>query len=98
VRDYVHEHLSEGISLDDLAGAAGLSRFHFARCFRQTTGTSPHEFVVRERVARAEALLRRTHDPLLDIATRCGFADQSHMTRVVKKHLGRTPGQVRAGA
>jgi AraC family transcriptional regulator len=98
VRDYVHEHLSEGISLDDLAGAAGLSRFHFARCFRQTTGTSPHEFVVRERVARAEVLLRRTHDPLLDIATRCGFADQSHMTRVVKKHLGRTPGQVRAGA
>lgn len=98
VRDYVHHHLGETIRLDDLAGQVGLSRFHFARRFRRTTGTTPHEFVVRLRVDRARTLLRRTGIPLHEVALTCGFADQSHLTREFKKRVGETPGRFRAAA
>jgi len=95
VRDYVQAHLRERISLDDLAAAVSLSRFHFARRFRQSTGTSPHEFVLRQRVARARTMLTRTGAPLTDVALACGFADQSHLNRVFKAHVGTTPGRFR---
>jgi AraC family transcriptional regulator len=95
VRDYVHEHLRQNISLDDLARAVGLSRYHFARRFRQSTGTTPHKFVLQQRVERAKTLLQRTNMPLLDIACSCGFADQSHMTREFRKTVGVTPGRYR---
>lgn len=95
VRDYIHAHLGETILLQNLADAAGLSRYHFARRFRQSTGTSPHEFVLRQQVEQAKTMLSRTSTPLLDIAVRCGFADQSHLTRVFKKHVGATPGHYR---
>jgi AraC family transcriptional regulator len=96
VRDYVTEHLHERIALDDLAATVALSRFHFARRFRQSMGTSPHEFVLAQRVGRARTMLSRTDERLHDIAFRCGFADQSHMTRVFKRHVGVTPGRFRA--
>lgn len=95
VRDYVETHLAERMSVDDLAGTVALSRFHFARRFRQSTGTSPHEFVLRRRVQRAAALLARTDATLLDVALRCGFADQSHLTRVFRTRTGTTPGRYR---
>lgn len=96
VRDYVEAHLGENVSLDDLAAAVALSRFHFARMFRQSVGTSPHEFVLEQRLARARAMLSRTNAPLPDVAASCGFADQSHMNRVFRKRVGQTPGQFRA--
>jgi AraC family transcriptional regulator len=97
VRNYVHEHLQENISLDDLAGTVGLSRYHFARRFRQSTSTTPYEFILQQRVERAKTLLHRTNPPLHDIACICGFADQSHMTREFRKRVGVTPGRYRAG-
>lgn len=96
VSDYIHTHLGETIILEDLATSVALSRSHFARRFRRSTGTSPHEFVLRLRVEQAETLLSRTSLPLLDVALRCGFADQSHLTRVFKKRVGTTPGHYRA--
>src|SRR5579875_947105 len=59
VRDYIHAHLDQTISLDHLAASVALSRFHFARRFRQSTGTTPHEFVLRERVEQAKVMLAR---------------------------------------
>lgn len=97
VRDYVQEHLGERISLGDLATSVAMSRYHFARRFRQSMGTSPHEFVLDQRVARAQVMLTRTNTPLLDVAVTCGFADQSHMTRVLRTRTGTTPGQMRNG-
>jgi AraC family transcriptional regulator len=98
VADYIRCHLDQTITLDDLAASVAFSRFHFARCFRRSTGASPHEFVLRQRIEQAKTMLARTDVALLDIAARCGFADQSHMTRVFNKHVGTTPGQYRSGA
>ena len=95
VDDYVKAHLDESISLNDLASTLALSRYHFARGFREAMGLTPHEFVLQQRVARAQLLLSRTRKPLHEIASMCGFADQSHMTRVFKKQLGTTPGKYR---
>lgn len=96
VREYIREHLSQKVSLDDLAGSVALSRFHFARRFRASTGYSPYDFVIRQRIELAKMLLTRTDTDLLEIVYRCGFADQSHLTRVFKKHVGVTPGRYRA--
>jgi AraC family transcriptional regulator len=98
VRDYVENNLHAKLTLDDLAATVGLSKFHFARRFRASTGTTPHEFVLRHRVDRARRLLQRTSIPLPEIAQTCGFADQSHMNRVVRRRLGATPGEVRRRA
>ncbi len=89
------EHLDERVSLDDLAASVSLSRFHFARRFRRSTGRSPHDCVVTQRVDKAQTMLSRTNIPLTDIAVRCGFADQSHFTRVFKARVGTTPGRFR---
>ena len=91
-------HLGENISLNDLAAAVALSRFHFARMFRQSVGTSPHEYVLQQRLERARTMLSRTNASLLEIAGCCGFADQSHMNRVFRKRVGQTPGQYRTSA
>jgi len=96
VRDYIQHHLARAITLDDLAGQAGMSRFHFARRFRSATGTTPHEFLLQQRVKRARTMLERTNTPLPEIARECGFADQSHLTREFKKRVGMTPGAYRA--
>jgi AraC family transcriptional regulator len=96
VRDFVEEHLHERIALDDLATLVGLSRCRFVRRFRCSTGTSPHGFVLDRRVARAKLLLTRTGMPLSDVALRCGFADQSHLTRVFRARVGVPPGRFRA--
>jgi AraC family transcriptional regulator len=95
ISDYVQTHLNESISLTDLAGAVALSRYHFARGFRAAMGMTPHEFVQKQRVAKVQLMLHRTRTPLHEIASACGFADQSHMTRVFKQHLGVTPGKYR---
>ena len=95
VRDYVHEHLQDNLSVGDLAGIVDLSRFQFARRFKQSTGTTPHVYVMDERVARAKTLLRRTGIPLAQVAHQCGFADQSHMNRAFGGRVGTTPGQYR---
>jgi AraC family transcriptional regulator len=98
VRDYVQSHLHGKLTLDELAATTGLSKFHFARRFRASTGTTPHEFVLRHRVDRARRLLARTGIPLSEVAATCGFADQSHMNRVLRRRLGATPGEVRRRA
>ncbi len=97
VRDYIHHHLDQKVSLDDLAASVALSRFHFSRRFRRSVGFSPHEFVIRQRVELAKMLLSRTNARVLDVVSRCGFADQSHLTRVFKKYVGVTPGKYRSG-
>lgn len=96
VTRHVEDNLAASLTLADLAAVAHVSPFHFARVFRASTGRSPHRYVLERRVALAEQLLTRTTLPIAEVAARAGFADQSHLTRVLGRHLGRTPGAVRA--
>jgi AraC family transcriptional regulator len=91
VMDFVQAHLSQDLSLESLAQQTGFSPYHFARLFRQTTGESPHQFVMRQRVERAQCLLAKRDIPLAHVALECGFANQSHLTQIFKRHLGLTP-------
>lgn len=91
VADFIQAHLSQDLSLEALAQQIGFSPYHFARLFRQTTGESPHQFVLRQRVERAQHLLKATNIPLASIPLESGFANQSHLTRLFKRQLGLTP-------
>jgi AraC family transcriptional regulator len=88
---FVQAHLDQDLSLEALAHQAGFSASHFARLFRHTTGASPHQFVLRQRIERAQRLLTEQEMPLACVARACGFADQSHLTQAFKRHLGLTP-------
>ena len=95
VRDYVEVHLDETISLDVLAGIAGLSMYHFARAFKQSEGVTPHEYIVHRRVRHGLELLADTDLPLSEIALALGFSDQSHFARRFREHVGVTPSSYR---
>lgn len=90
VADYLRAHQSENLSLDDLAKVAGMNRFVLLRQFREALGVTPHQYQRILRVILAKQLLRQGM-PLAEIATTCGFADQSHMTREFKRRTGITP-------
>ncbi len=79
-------------SLSELALLCGLSRSHFVRAFKQTTGLPPHRWLLMQRVKRAKTLLHDTERSITEIALDCGFADQSHFTRVFSKIFGISPG------
>jgi len=91
VTDLVLSNPGKNLSLRSLAAKSGLSPFHFARLFRMTTGTSPHQFVLAQRLEKAKCLLRETEAALADVALDAGFANQSHMTRMFKRRFGLTP-------
>jgi AraC family transcriptional regulator len=95
VLDYVRAHLQADLTLEELAAQVGFSAYHFARLFRQATGETPHRFVLRERIRRAKQLLSGTELPLATVALESGFANQSHLTSMFKRHVGRTPRQYR---
>jgi AraC-like DNA-binding protein len=96
VCDYIEVHLDDRLTLADLAGVACLSPYHFSRSFKQAVGVGPQRYVMRRRVERAKALMRRTDQPLALIAQEVGFADQSHLTAVFRREIGVTPGHFRA--
>jgi AraC family transcriptional regulator len=91
VIDCVQAHIGQDLSLEVLAQQVGFSSYYFARLFYQTTGESPHQFVLRQRIEHAQHLLKETDVPLAHIALESGFANQSHLTQAFKRHLGLTP-------
>ncbi|HVY92556.1 MAG TPA: AraC family transcriptional regulator [Bryobacteraceae bacterium] len=92
VKELMRESLHEEIPLSRLAEECGLSVRHFARAFRQSTGASPHRWLLKHRVEEAQKLLGKRIFTLSDIALSCGFADQSHFTRVFTAMVGTGPG------
>ena len=97
VMDFILEHLSQDLSLEMMAQQIGFSAYHFARLFRDTTGETPHQFVLRRRIERAQHLLKETDESLTGVALESGFANQSHLTQVFRRHLGLTPRAYRQG-
>ena len=96
VRDYIETHLDDRLTLTDLAGVACLSPYHFSRSFKERVGTGPQRYVMQRRLERAKTLIRRSNQPLADIAQQVGFADQSHLTSIFRREMGVTPGRYRA--
>ena len=96
VRDYLHARWAEPVTLAELSAVAGLSPFRLTRVFKAATGLPPHAYQVQLRVTQAQEGLRAGR-PIAEVALDCGFADQSHLTRVFKRSLGFTPGRFRKG-
>jgi AraC family transcriptional regulator len=90
VTDYIHDHLSEKLSLSALSELVGLSPYYFARQFKQTTGQSPHQYILARRIEQAKQQLLRGA-PLAQITEQLGFADQSHLSRSFKRVIGISP-------
>ncbi len=91
VIDYVDANLSGELSLPDLAAVAQLSPFHFARAFAQTTGRTPHAYVMDRRLEAAKRLLRGSSLSIAAIAEGCGFASASHLSSRFRRVTGFTP-------
>jgi AraC-like DNA-binding protein len=85
-------NLEGDVSLADLANDCGVSVSHFSRAFRQSTGVSPHQWLLKRRADQAKSLLRDRTLSLSEVALSCGFADQSHFTRVFTRMTGVSPG------
>jgi AraC family transcriptional regulator len=96
VQDYIAEKLAEDVSVEFLAGLVELSPFHFSRVFKQTTGTSPLQFVTRERITRAQQLIRETSRSLIEIALEVGYTSPSHFAQVFRRVVGVTPTEFRS--
>jgi AraC family transcriptional regulator len=94
-QDFIEEHLEQHIGLEEIATAAGLSAFHFARCFKEATGLAPYRYVLLRRVERAKDLLENTSQTLAEIALACGFSTQQHLTEIFRTHNGVPPGRYR---
>lgn len=95
VLDYVEANLEGDLTIDRMASIACLSRYHFARAFKQAVGQSPHRYVSAKRLERAKALLIQGDRPLLDIALALSFSCQANFTRAFRQVTGQTPGQFR---
>lgn len=96
--DFLESNLGRCVSLQEVAGAARVSRFHFARKFRLSTGTSPKKYLMKIRIERAKQLLIEGNMPIGSIAADLGFADQSHFVRNFRRLVGQTPRSYAQGA
>ncbi len=95
VYEYIERHLDGPLTLRELAAFAGLSVFHFLRCFKRCTGMPPHAYVRGRRIERAKQLLARGEATIAEVAFRCGFADQSSFARTFHRIVGDTPREFR---
>lgn len=89
---YIERNIENVLRIDDLAAQVGLSRYHFLRCFKRATGSSPLQYVLARRVERARELLARSEESIAAVAYAAGFSSQSHLNAMFKRHLGVTPG------
>ncbi|MES1183240.1 MAG: AraC family transcriptional regulator [Myxococcales bacterium] len=91
-KEFLHDSFAANVSLDDLARATNLSKFHLARCFRECTGMAPHQYQKLLRLQAARRLLE-IGETVRSAASTAGFADASHLTRAFREWLGVSPGQ-----
>jgi AraC-like DNA-binding protein len=91
VKAHVEAHLDSTLRMRDLAAIVRLSTGHFSRSFTRSFGVAPFAYVAGRRFARAQELMLTTDDPLSQIALACGLCDQSHLTRLFRRHVGTSP-------
>jgi AraC family transcriptional regulator len=95
IKELVDAKMEDDLSLDEMAQSVGLSTAHFARMFRKSTGETPHQFVLGQRIERAKAMLRGPVARVLDVAVACGFKTQQHFAQVFRDVCGVSPTEYR---
>ena len=91
VLEYIHAHTDQNPSLFEMARQVQMSPYHFSRLFKQSTGQSPHQYLIGRRLQQAKQLLITTGLSIAEIAAQTGFTDQSHFARHFKRQLGVPP-------
>jgi AraC family transcriptional regulator len=89
--ELMHAHLDRDLPLEEIAAAAYLSPFHFARFFKKVTGASPHAYLATLRAARAQTLLAETDLSITEVSARVGYSSPSHFTKAFREATGLTP-------
>ena len=95
VFSHIRENINRDLSVTELAQVVGMSQYYFSKLFKMSTGTTPHQYVMRQRVERAQEHLREGQMPLAEVATQVGFETQSHFTSVFRRLVGATPKRYR---
>ncbi|WFP61943.1 AraC family transcriptional regulator [Mesorhizobium sp. WSM4904] len=95
VMSFIEARLGENLSLDDLAGEACLSPFHFSRLFQQATGSSPHRYLTERRIESAKRMIRDNRASMVEIALDTGFGSQANFSRIFRKTTGLCPTEYR---
>ncbi len=95
ILEYIHENIAYDLSLTELATIAGMGVHHFGNLFKRSTGLSPYQYIIQQRLDRAKELLKDPELSIVDIAIQSGFANQSHLTTIFSKHLAITPKKYR---
>jgi AraC family transcriptional regulator len=93
--EILRAHLDGQVALAQVAGECKLSISHFVRAFKQTVGEPPYRWLLQQRIALAKELLLHSSLPMVEIALKCGFADQACFIRAFRKVLNTTPGEWR---
>ncbi len=96
--EFMHDNFGREIAVEEIASAAYLSEYHFARLFKQISGVTPHVYLANLRLERARKLLAETALPISEIASVVGYQSQSHFTKMFKSVTGVTPRAYREGA
>ena len=96
VLEYIAAKLHEDLSLAALAEVAGMNPYYFSRLFKQSTGLSPHRYVLEQRISRAQQFLRSSDMTIFEAGVRTGFADQGHFSKVFRRFVGVSPTEYRA--
>jgi AraC family transcriptional regulator len=88
---YINEHLEQNLTLAEIAAVVQMSPNYFASLFKQSTGITPHQYVMQCRIEKAKQLLHRQQLTIVEICQEVGFASQSHFTKVFRQHTNTTP-------
>lgn len=91
VMEYIEQNLETPLVTEELATVTRLSTGHFCRAFKASMGETPHSYIIRQRLRRAQTLMVKTRDTLSQIAFACGLTDQAHLTRLFRRVVGTTP-------
>ena len=98
VLEHIDANRHRALSLSELSALAHMSTFHFSRLFKQSTGVSPHRFLIGRRIERAKELLATDSASIASIAQAVGFRTASHFTTVFHRSIGMTPSAYRSAA
>ena len=93
--EFIRANFAADLSLDQLAGASGVSASQFGRAFRAQVGQTPYHYLVTVRVEAARGLLEHTALPIIEVALQCGFTQPSHFATTFRRVVGMTPREYR---